>query len=105
MCEISFDHRCDPNDISIAKHTDSVRNVLRSTQLLDTIQSAHAYNRDSTEKPEPISMGPNFFLDAEGQDEDENDDSNDDKSEDTDASNDKSSEGDENSDRSGEDSI
>ena len=104
MCEISFDHRCDPNDISIAKHTDTVRNVLRSTQLLDTIQSAHAYSRDSTEKPEPISMGPNFFLDAEGQDEDENDDSNDDKSEDTDTSNDKSSEGDENSDRSGEDS-
>ena len=74
MCEISFDHRCDPNDISIAKHTDTVRNVLRSTQLLDTIQSAHAYNRDSTEKPEPINMGPNFFLDAEGQDEDENED-------------------------------
>jgi hypothetical protein len=64
MSEISFDHRCDPNDISIAKHTDTVRNVLRSTQLSDTIQSAHAYNRDSTEQPEPISMGPNFFLDA-----------------------------------------
>ena len=73
MSEISFDHRCDPNDISIAKHTDTVRNVLRSTQLLDTIQSAHAYNRDSTEQPEPISMGPNFFLDAEGHGEDEDD--------------------------------
>ena len=104
MCEISFDHRCDPNDISIAKHTDTVRNVLRSTQLLDTIQSAHAYNRDSTEKPEPISMGPNFFLDAEGQGNDEDDESNDDKSEATDTSNDNSSEGEENSDRSGEDS-
>ncbi len=104
MCETSFDHRCDPNDISIAKHTDTVRNVLRSTQLLDTIQSAHAYNRDSTEQPEPISMGPNFFLDAEGHGEDEDDESNDDKSEDTDTSNGSSSEGVENSDRSGEDS-
>jgi hypothetical protein len=104
MSEISFDHRCDPSDISIAKHTDTVRNVLCSTQLLDTIQSAHAYNRDSTEQPEPISMGPNFFLDTEGHSESENNDFNDDDSEDTDTSNSNSSEGDENSDRSGEDS-
>jgi hypothetical protein len=90
--------------ITIAKHTDTVRNVLRSTQLLDTIQSAHAYNRDSTEKPEPINMGPNFFLDAGGHSENENNDLNDDKSEDTDTSNSNSSEGDENSGRSGEDS-
>ncbi len=56
------------NDIAIAKHTGTVRDVLRSTPLLDTIQSAHAYQRSSTEKPEPINMGPDFFLDAEGQD-------------------------------------
>ncbi len=68
MGELSFDHRCDTNDIAIAKHTSSVRDVLRSTALLDTIQSAHAYQRDSTEKPEPINMGPDFFLDAGGQD-------------------------------------
>jgi hypothetical protein len=78
MGEILFDHRCDPHDIAIAKHTDTVRNVLRSTQLLDTIQSAHAYNRDSTEQPEPISMGPNFFLDAEGHSEKKNNDLNED---------------------------
>ena len=65
MGELSFDHRCDTNDIAIARHTSTVRDVLRSTPLLDTIQSAHAYQRDSTEKPEPIN---NFFLDAGGQD-------------------------------------
>ncbi len=90
--------------LAIAKHTDSVRNVLRSTQLLDTIQSARAHNRDSTEQPSPISMGPNFFLDAEGHGEDKDDESNDDKSEDTDTSYGNYSEGEENSDRSGEDS-
>ena len=68
MGELSFDHRCDTNDIAIARHTNTVRDVLRSTPLLDTIQSAHAYQRDSTEKPEPINMGPDFFLDAGGQD-------------------------------------
>jgi hypothetical protein len=41
--------------------------VLRSTPLLDTIQSTHAYQGESTEKPEPINMGPDFFLDAGGQ--------------------------------------
>ena len=66
--ELSFDHRCDTNDIAIARHTNTVWDVLRSTPLLDTIQSAHAYQRESTEKPEPINMGPDFFLDAEGQD-------------------------------------
>ncbi len=45
-----------------------MRDVLRSTPLLDTIQSAHAYQRKSTDKPEPINMGPDFFLDAGGQD-------------------------------------
>jgi hypothetical protein len=106
MCEISFDYRCDPSDISIAKHTDAVRNVLRSTQLLDTIQTArHTYNRDSTEQPEPISMGPNFFVDGEGHSENDDNDLNEDESEDTDSeSNNNSSEGDENSNRSGEDS-
>ena len=69
MGELSFDHRCDTNDIAIAKHTNAVRDVLRSTPLLDTIQSAHAYQRDSTEKPEPINMGPDFFLDAGGRTE------------------------------------
>ena len=58
MGEISFDHRCDTNDIAIAKHTNAVRDVLRSTPLL--------------EKPEPINMGPDFFLDAEGQDGSDN---------------------------------
>ncbi len=53
----------------MAKHTNTVREVLRSTPLLDTIQSAHAYQRGSTEKPAPINMGPDFFLDAGGQDE------------------------------------
>jgi hypothetical protein len=69
MGELSFDHRCDTNDIGIAWYTNTVRNVLRSTPLLDTIQSAHAYQRNSTEKSEPINMGLDFFLDAEGQDE------------------------------------
>ncbi len=41
--ELSSDHRCDTNDIGIAKHTSTVRDVLRSTPLLDTIQSAQAY--------------------------------------------------------------
>jgi hypothetical protein len=68
MGELSFDHRCDTNDIAIARHTSTVRDVLRSPPLLDTIQSAHAYQRDSTEKPEPINIGPNFFFDAGGQD-------------------------------------
>ena len=34
--------------------------------------AAHAYQRESTEKPEPINMGPDFFLDAGGQDESDN---------------------------------
>ncbi len=72
MGELSFDHRCDTNDIAIAKHTNGVRDVLRTTPLLDTIRSAHEYQRQSTEKPEPISMGPAFFLDARGQDESDN---------------------------------
>jgi len=80
MCEISFDHRCDPHDIAIAKHADSVRDTLRTTPLLDTIISAHAFERTGTEKPAPISMGPSFFHDAEGQD-DTGDDSSQDKSE------------------------
>ncbi len=58
----------DTNDIAIARHTSTVRDVLRSTPLLDTIQSAHAYQQKSTEKPEPINMGPDFFLDAGGKD-------------------------------------
>ena len=68
MGELSFDHRCDPNDIAIARHTSTVRDVLRSTTLLETIQSAHGYQGDSTEKPQPTNIGPNFFLDAGGQD-------------------------------------
>ena len=72
--ELSFEHRCDPSDIAIAKHTDSVRNVFRSTALLDSIQSAHAFERADTEKPSPISMGPNFFLDAGGQNESNSED-------------------------------
>ncbi len=72
MGELSFDHRCDTNDIAIAKHTQAVRDVLRTTQLLDTIRSAHANQRESTEKPEPINMGPDFFLDARGQDGSDN---------------------------------
>ena len=104
-CEISFDHRCDPNDISIAKHTDTVRNVLRSTQLLDTIESAHAYNRGSTEQPAPISIGYNFFLDAGGQSESSEANTDDDESNNHDSESNKShSEGEETSSRSGEDS-
>jgi hypothetical protein len=71
LTELSFDHRCDPHDIAIAKHTDTVRDVIRSTTLLDTIQSAHAFERASTEKPAPISMGPSFFLSAGGHSDDE----------------------------------
>ena len=71
MGELSFDHRCDTNDIAIAKHTQTVRDVLRTTPLLDTIRSAHEYQRESTEKPAPI-MGPDFFLDARGQDGSDN---------------------------------
>ncbi len=75
MCEISFDHRCDPNDIAIAKHADSVRDTLRTTPLLDKIKSAHAFERTGTEEPASISMGPSFFLDAGGQDDTGNDSS------------------------------
>jgi hypothetical protein len=39
--------------------------------LLDTIQSAHAFERASTEKPAPISMGPSFFLNAGGHSDDD----------------------------------
>ncbi len=74
MQELSFEHRRDPNDIAIAKHIDSVRNIFRSTALLDTTQSAHAFERADTEKPAPISMGPKFFLDAGGQSVSENKD-------------------------------
>jgi hypothetical protein len=74
MQELSFDYRCDPNDIAIAKHTDSVRNVFRSRPLLDTIQSVHAFERADTEKPALISIGPNVFIDAAGQSENENED-------------------------------
>ncbi len=69
MGEFSFDHRCEPNDIAIARHTNTVRDVLRSTTLLETIQRAHGYQGDSTEKAKPMHIGPNLFLDAEGQDE------------------------------------
>ena len=72
MGEISFDHRCDTNDVAIAKHTQTVRDVLRTTPLLETIRSAHEYQRDSTEKPAPINMGPDFFHDARGQDGSDN---------------------------------
>jgi hypothetical protein len=77
LCEISFDHRCDPTDIVIAKHADSVRDTLRTTPLLDTIISAHAFERTGTKKPAPISMVPSFFLDAGGQDDTGNDSSQD----------------------------
>ncbi len=76
LTELSFDHRCDVNDIAIAKHTDTVRDVFRTTPLLDTIQSAHAFERASTEKPAPISMGPNFFLNAGGHSDDEDESAN-----------------------------
>jgi hypothetical protein len=72
--ELWFDHRCDPSEIAIAQNASSVRDKLRSTPLLQTIQSAHAFKRADTEKPAPISMGPIFFHDAEGQDNSENDD-------------------------------
>ena len=36
--------------------------------------SAHAFERADTEKPTSISMGPNFFLDAGGQSESDNED-------------------------------
>ncbi len=72
--ELSFEHRCDPSDIAIAQHASSVRGILRSTPLLPSIQSAHAFERADTEKPAPISMGPSFFHDAEGQENSENDD-------------------------------
>ncbi len=49
-----------------------MRDVLRTTPLLDTIRSAHEYQRESTEKPESINMGPDFFLDARGQDGSDN---------------------------------
>jgi hypothetical protein len=70
---MSFDHRCDPNDIAIAQHASSVQDILSSTPLLQTIESAHAFERTGTEKPAAISMGPSFFHDAEGQDDNEND--------------------------------
>ncbi len=77
MCEISFGHRCDPNDIAIAKHANSVRDTLRTTPLLDRITSAHAFERRGTEKPAHISMGPSFFLDAEDESAHSGDESHD----------------------------
>ncbi len=71
--ELSFDHRCDPNDIAIAQHVSIARDILCSTPLLQTIESAHAFERTGTEKPAPISIRPSFFHDAEGQDDNEND--------------------------------
>ncbi len=76
LTELSFDYRCDPNNIAIAKHTNTVRDVIRSTTLLDTIQSAHVFERASTEKPAPISMGPNFFLNDGGHSDDEDESAN-----------------------------
>lgn len=76
MCELSFTHRCDPKDIAIARHTSSVRDTIRNTPLLDTIESAHALERTDTEKPAPIQMGFNFFHDAEGQSDNEDEDEN-----------------------------
>jgi hypothetical protein len=76
LTELSFDHRCDPNDIAIAKHTDTVRDVTCSTALLDTIQSAHVFERASTEKPAHTSMGPNLFLNAGGHSDDEDESAN-----------------------------
>ncbi len=75
--ELSFDHRCDPNDIAIAQDASSVRKILSSTPLLQTIESAHAFECTGTEKPAPISMGPSYFHDAEGQDDRETDEDED----------------------------
>ena len=74
MCELSFTHRCNPKDIAIARHTNSVRDTIRNTPLLDTIESAHALERTDTEKSVPIQMGFNFFHDAEGQSDREGED-------------------------------
>ena len=74
MCELSFTHRCNPKDIAIARHTNAVRDTIRNTPLLDTIQSAHALERTDTEKLAPIQMGFNFFHDAEGQSDNEDED-------------------------------
>ncbi len=76
MCELSFTHRCDPKEISIARHTSTVRDTIRNTPLPGTIQSAHALERTDTEKPAPIQMGFNFFHDAEGQSDNEDEDEN-----------------------------
>jgi hypothetical protein len=74
--ELSVTHRCDPKDIAIARHNNTVRDTIRNTALLDTIESAHALERTDTEKPAPIQMGFNFFHDAEGQSDKEDEDEN-----------------------------
>ena len=74
MCPLSFTHRCDPKDIAIARHTNTVRDAIRNTPLLDTIKSVHALERTDNEKPVPIQMGFNFFHDAEGQSDNEDED-------------------------------
>jgi hypothetical protein len=105
MGELSFDHRCDTNDIAIAKHTQTVRDVLRTTPLLDTIRSAHEYQRESTEKPAPINMGPDFFLDAGGQDGSDNESASADTESQRSSSEDEdSNEGQDHSESSGDDS-
>jgi hypothetical protein len=76
MCELSFTHRCNPKDIAIARHTNAVRDTIRNTPLLDTIQSAHTLERTDIEKPAPIQMGFNFFHDAEGRSDNEDEDEN-----------------------------
>jgi hypothetical protein len=57
----------------IARHTNTVRDIIRNTPLLDTID---ALERTDTEKPVPIQMRFNFFHDAEGQSDNEDEDEN-----------------------------
>jgi hypothetical protein len=76
MCKLSFTHGCDPNDISIARHTNTVRNTIRNTPLLETVQSAHVLERTDIEKPVSNQIGFNFFHDAEGQSDNEDEDGN-----------------------------
>ncbi len=82
-----------------------MRDVLRTTPLLDTIRSAHEYQRESTEKPEPTNMGPDFFLDAGGQDGSDNESASaDNESQRSSSEDEDSNEGQDHSENSGDDS-
>jgi hypothetical protein len=57
----SPDHRCDPNDIAIAKHTDTVRDILRSTPpAVGCHPKCPRLRTRKHRKPRPSAWDPTF---------------------------------------------